>query len=193
VQQASAAQAAQPAAGGVRQPQAWVERHKLTGLVQSQLNGRTSWLKGEEKNIAGALESAGCHVVTTDVPKQSMSAQEVHDGYLKSGHVFESMLARNLSRQMERRLREKSEANSGSIGREPTDPVVRRPRACRASNCTDARRLSRHLWPLQERDPPPSRRPWRPSFRRRAGPTPGPGPRVRRQARSKSQVRAPAH
>jgi hypothetical protein len=76
-------------------------------------------------------ELAGCYVVTTDVLKQNMSAQEVHDSYVSlqerdframktgllevrpffvrkesrtRGHVFCCMLALKLSREMERRL-----------------------------------------------------------------------------------------
>jgi hypothetical protein len=79
------------------------------------------------------LELAGCYVVTTDVLKQNMNAQEVHDSYVSlqkverdframktgllevrplfvrkesrtRGHVFCCMLALKLSREMERRL-----------------------------------------------------------------------------------------
>ena len=120
---------------GQRQLQAWAERHKLTGLVELQLGGRTLVLQRQEEKIAKAFELAGCYVVTTNVLKASMSAQQVHDSYVSlqrverdfralktgllevrpvfvrkesrtRGHVFCSMLALKLSREMERRLRE---------------------------------------------------------------------------------------
>lgn len=50
--------------------------------MQSQLDGRTSRLKRQQEKIVRALESAGCHVVTNDVSKQSMRAQVVHDSYV---------------------------------------------------------------------------------------------------------------
>jgi len=121
---------------GQRQLQAWAERHKLTGLVELKLQGRTLVLERQEKAIARALELAGCYVVTSNVLQQNMSAQEVHDSYVNlqrierdframktgllevrpvfvrkeertRGHVFCCMLALKLSREMERRLREK--------------------------------------------------------------------------------------
>jgi len=114
----------------------WAERHKLTGLVELNLEGRTLVLRRQEEKIARALELAGCYVVTADVLKESMSAQEVHESYVSlqkverdfrvletgllevrpvfvrkesrtRGHVFCCMLALKLSREMERRLREK--------------------------------------------------------------------------------------
>ena len=125
----------QPEAGR-RTVQQWAERHKLNGLVELQLEGRTLVLRRHEEKITKALELAGCYVVTTDVLKESMSAQEVHDSYVSlqkverdfralktgllevrpvfvrkesrtRGHVFCCMLALKLGREMERRLREK--------------------------------------------------------------------------------------
>jgi transposase len=125
----------QPEAGQ-RQLQVWAERHKLQGLVEWKLEGRTLIWQRQEEKIAKALELAGCYVVTTDVLKESMSAQQVHDSYLNlqkverdfralktgllevrpvfvrkesrtRGHVFCCMLALKVSREMERRLQEK--------------------------------------------------------------------------------------
>ena len=121
---------------GQRQLQAWAERHKLTGLMQLKLEGRTLVWERKEEKIEEVLELAGCYVVTTDVLQTSMSAQEVHDSYvglqkverdfrtLKTGllevrpvfvrkesrtrgHVFCCLLALKLSRELERRLQEK--------------------------------------------------------------------------------------
>jgi len=122
----------QPEAGS-RQLQAWMVRHKLTGLVELRLEARVLTLVKNEAAIERALELAGCYVVTSDVPKDKMSGQEVHDSYVglqkverdframktgllevrpvfvrkesrTRGHVFACMLALKISREMERRL-----------------------------------------------------------------------------------------
>jgi transposase len=122
------------AEAGQRALVAWVERHKLTGLVGIKLQGPELSLERNEEAMARARDLAGCYVVTTDVPPADLSAQQVHDRYLalakverdfrtlKSGllevrpvwvrkenrtrgHVFCCMLALQLSREMERRLR----------------------------------------------------------------------------------------
>jgi transposase len=121
---------------GQRQLQAWVERHKLQGLVEVKREGRTLGVERQEGKIAKALELAGCYVVTTDVLKADLSAEEVHASYrslqkverdfrtLKTGllevrpvfvrkesrtrgHVFSCLLALKLSRELERRLQAK--------------------------------------------------------------------------------------
>src|SRR5437899_7954870 len=85
--------------------------------------------------MATSMELWGCYVVTTDVLRQSMSTQEVHDSYVSlqkverdframktgllevrplfvrkesrtRGHVFCCMLALKVSREVEGRLRE---------------------------------------------------------------------------------------
>jgi transposase len=123
----------QPEAGQ-RKMEVWAERHKLTGLVELKLDGRTLMLERTPAAIETALELAGCYVVTSNVAKPSMSAQEVHDSYVSlqkverdframktgllevrpvfvrkesrtRGHVLTCMLALKLSREMERRLR----------------------------------------------------------------------------------------
>src|SRR5882762_7613534 len=121
---------------GQRKLRAWAERHKLTGLVEWKVEGRRLVGERQTEKIEKELELAGCYVVTTDVLKPSMSAQEVHDSYMSlqkverdfralktgllevrpvfvrkesrtRGHVFCCLLALKLSREMERRLREK--------------------------------------------------------------------------------------
>jgi hypothetical protein len=118
---------------GPRNLQVWVARHKLTGLVDLRLEGRTVVLERNQAALGRALELAGCYVVVSDVPKQQLSGQEVHDSYVSlqkverdfrqlktgllevrpvfvrkesrtRGHVFSCMLALKLSREMERRL-----------------------------------------------------------------------------------------
>ena len=124
----------QPEAGQ-RKLQAWVEQHKLSGLVELQLEGRKLVMERQPGAIEKSLQLAGCYVVTTNVLPQSMSTQEVHDSYLSlqtverdframktgllevrpvflrdknrtRGHVLCCMLALKLSREMERRLRD---------------------------------------------------------------------------------------
>jgi transposase len=131
--QVAASARCRPEAGS-RQLQAWIARHKLTGLVELQLRERVLTLVKNEAAIERAMELAGCYVVTSDVPKEQMSGQEVHDNYLAlqkverdframktgllevrpvfvrkesrtRGHVFACMLALKISREMERRLR----------------------------------------------------------------------------------------
>jgi hypothetical protein len=122
----------QPAAG-LRQLQLWGERHKLTGLVELRLEGRTLVLARQPAALEQALELAGCYVVVTDVGGERMSSQTVHDHYVSlqrverdfrqmktgllevrpifvrkasrtRGHVFCCLLALKLSRELERRL-----------------------------------------------------------------------------------------
>ena len=122
----------QPEAGP-RNLQVWAARHKLTGLVELRLEGRTMVLERNQAAIDRTMELAGCYVVVTDVPKQDLSGQEVHDSYVSlekverdfrqmktgllevrpvfvrkesrtRGHVFSCLLALKLSREMERRL-----------------------------------------------------------------------------------------
>jgi len=131
--QVAASARCRPEAGS-RQLQAWIARHKLTGLVELQLRERVLTLVKNEAAIERAMELAGCYVVTSDVPKEQMSGQEVHNNYLAlqkverdframktgllevrpvfvrkesrtRGHVFACMLALKISREMERRLR----------------------------------------------------------------------------------------
>ena len=119
---------------GRRRMEAWVVRHKLTGLVAIQFEGRQLKRERHEEAIRRTLELAGCYVVTTDVAPTAMSAQQVHDSYVSlaqverdfrtlktgllevrpvwvrkesrtRGHVFCCLLALKLSREVERRLR----------------------------------------------------------------------------------------
>jgi len=122
----------QPEAGP-RNLRVWVARHKLTGQVELRLEGRSVVLERNQVGIDRALELAGCYVVVSDVPKQQLSGQQVHDHYVNlqkverdfrqlktgllevrpiwvrkesrtRGHVFGCMLALKISREMERRL-----------------------------------------------------------------------------------------
>jgi transposase len=132
-QRVEASPRCQPEAG-LRQLQPWIARHKLTALVTLRLEGQTLVLLRNEAAITRAMELAGCYVVTTDVPKEQLGSQAVHDSYvglqkverdfrmLKTGllevrpvfvrkesrtrgHVFSCLLALKISREMERRLR----------------------------------------------------------------------------------------
>src|SRR5271157_1825701 len=134
-------------AGGVRyvlrknEAQAAHEQHrwddklaKLSGM-DLRVEGRTILLERKQAAIDQAMQLAGCYAVVTDVPKERMNEQAVHDTYVSlqkverdfrlmktgllevrplfvrkesrtRGHVFCCMLALKLSREMERRLRE---------------------------------------------------------------------------------------
>ncbi|MGH9469943.1 MAG: IS1634 family transposase [Terriglobia bacterium] len=123
----------QPEAGQ-RAMTAWTGRYKLTGLVEIKREGAQLKLERKEEAISRALDLAGCYVVTTDVARAGLSAQQVHDSYVSlqkverdfrtlktgllevrpvwvrkesrtRGHVFCCMLALKVSREMERRLR----------------------------------------------------------------------------------------
>ena len=129
---------------GRRTLESWAARHKLTSLVKLKLEERTLLLERDSIAIAKSLELAGCYVVISDVAKQNLSAQQVHDGYLSlqkverdfraiktgllevrpvflrdekrtRGHVLCCMLALKLSRQIERRLH----AQFGTTDRDP--------------------------------------------------------------------------
>lgn len=122
----------QPEAGQ-RRLQGWVARHKLSGQVELRLEGRAIVVERKQAAIDQAMQLAGCYVVETDVPRQRMDKQAVHDSYLSlqkverdfrlmktgllevrpvfvrkesrtRGHVFACLLALKLSREMERRL-----------------------------------------------------------------------------------------
>jgi len=119
---------------GQRALTTWVGRYKLTSLVEIQLEGTQLKLERKEEAITRFLDLAGCYVVTTDVPRTDLSAQQVHDSYtslqkverdfrtLKTGwlevrpvwvrkesrtrgHVFCCLLALKRTRELERRLR----------------------------------------------------------------------------------------
>ena len=118
---------------GQRQMQAWIARYKLTGLVDVGLEDRALVLERKQAAVERAMELAGCYVVVTDVAKERMQGQTVHDSYVSlqqverdfrqmktgllevrpvfvrkesrtRGHVFCCMLALKISREMERRL-----------------------------------------------------------------------------------------
>jgi transposase len=145
---------------GPRNLQVWVARHKLTGLVELRLEGRTIGLERQKLALDRAMELAGCYVVVTDVAKDQLSGQEAHDSYLSlqnverdfrqmktgllevrpvfvrkesrtRGHVFCCLLALKLSRELHRRL----QASFGSIENNPqaltvTDALAALNRLC---------------------------------------------------------------
>jgi hypothetical protein len=122
----------QPEAGR-RQLQAWVARHKLTGQVELRVEGRAIVLERQQGAMDRAMQLAGCYAVVTDVPKEQMDEQAVHDSYVSlqkverdfrrlktgllevrpvfvrkesrtRGHVFCCLLALKLGREIARRL-----------------------------------------------------------------------------------------
>jgi transposase len=136
----------QPEAGP-RNLQVWVARHKLTGQVALRLEGRTLVLERNQAALDRVMQLAGCYVVVTDVAKERLRGQEVHDSYVSlqkverdfrqmktgllevrpvfvrkesrtRGHVFCCLLALRLSREMERRLQ-------AAFGTTDADPHAR--------------------------------------------------------------------
>jgi transposase len=118
---------------GLRGLQAWVQRHKLSSLVSLRLDERQITLTIDTAAQEHALQLAGCYVLETDVPAETLATQTAHDRYkdlahverdlrtLKTGlleirplfvrkatrtrgHVFVCMLALRLSREVQRRL-----------------------------------------------------------------------------------------
>ena len=111
----------------------WITRHKITGLVSLQLEGRKIVVAVDPQAELRAFQLAGCYVIVTDVPKEKLDAEAVHASYMAlqkverdfrtmktglleirpvfvrkesrtRGHVFCCMLALKLSREIERRL-----------------------------------------------------------------------------------------
>lgn len=118
---------------GLRELNGWIERYKLSAFVGVKAEGKTITVQVDPIGKQQALELAGCYLIETDVPKEFMDAQAVHDRYkdlgqverdirtLKTGllevrpifvrkekrtrgHVFVCMLALKISRELERRL-----------------------------------------------------------------------------------------
>ena len=111
----------------------WLARHQIAGLVELRLEGRKIVESLNREVKLRVLELAGCYVIVTDVAKDRLSPQQVHDSYMAlqkverdfrtmktgllevrpvfvrkesrtRGHVFCCLLALKLSREWERRL-----------------------------------------------------------------------------------------
>src|SRR5512139_3471471 len=80
-QQVAASARCQPEAG-LRHVQTWIVRYKLAGLVEARLEARVLTLVRNDAAIERALELAGCYVVVSDVSKDRMSGQQIHDSYV---------------------------------------------------------------------------------------------------------------
>ena len=118
---------------GLAAIQEWVKRHKMVGLVSLRLEGRKIVGTFDPQARLRALELAGCYVIVTDVAKEKLTTEAVHESYMAlqkverdfrtmktglleirpvfvrkesrtRGHVFCCLLALKLSREMERRL-----------------------------------------------------------------------------------------
>jgi hypothetical protein len=123
---------AQPEAG-LRSVSAWVKWHKLSGFVQVALSEGTLTATIDPVAQAEVAQFDGCYVLETDVPQTVLDAQAVHDRYrdlyaveqdfrtMKTGllevrplfvrkalrtrgHVFVTMLALKVVREMRRAL-----------------------------------------------------------------------------------------
>jgi plasmid stabilization system protein ParE len=111
----------------------WMSRHKIASLVELKLEERKIVASVNQQAKLRSLELAGCYVLVSNVATDKLSAQEVHDSYMAlqkverdfrtmktglleirpvfvrkesrtRGHVFCSMLALKLSRELESRL-----------------------------------------------------------------------------------------
>lgn len=118
---------------GLAKLQQWMARYKIAGLVSLRLEGRKIVETADAQAQLRALELAGCYVIVTDVGKDKLDSQGVHDSYMAlqkverdfrtmktglleirplyvrkesrtRGHVFCCMLALKLQREVERRL-----------------------------------------------------------------------------------------
>jgi len=123
---------ANPAAG-LKTLRGWASHHKLSGFVELQLNGRMIRSTVDEQAQAEAGLLDGCYVIETDVPEELLDPQTVNDLYsslqqvehnfrtLKTwwielrpicvrkasrtrGHVFATMLALIVAREIQLRL-----------------------------------------------------------------------------------------
>ena len=110
-----------------------MSRHKLTGIVELKLVERKIVASVDEEAKRKSLELAGCYVLVSDVSKDKLSTEQIHDSYMAlqkverdfrtmktglleirpvfvrkesrtRGHVFCAMLALKLQREVERRL-----------------------------------------------------------------------------------------
>jgi hypothetical protein len=119
---------------GLAKMRQWIARHKLASFIQPRLDARELRIDIDEAAREQAMLLAGCYAIVTDVAKTGMATQDVHDNYMRlqkverdfrtmktgllevrpvfvrkegrtRGHVFCSMLALKIAREMERCLR----------------------------------------------------------------------------------------
>jgi transposase len=118
---------------GLAALQQWMVRYKIAGLLSLRLDGRKIVETVDPQAELRALELAGCYVIVTNVAKEKLTTQAVHDSYMAlqkiernfrtmktglleirplfvrkesrtRGHVFCCLLALKLQRELERRL-----------------------------------------------------------------------------------------
>jgi hypothetical protein len=111
----------------------WMSQHKLAKIVELKLKERKIVESVGEEAKRKSLELAGCYVLVSDVGKEQLPTEQIHDSYMAlqkverdfrtmktglleirpvfvrkesrtRGHVFCSMLALKLQREVERRL-----------------------------------------------------------------------------------------
>jgi transposase len=111
----------------------WTSQHKLASIVELKLQERQIVQSVDEEAKRKSLELAGCYVLVSDVGPEKLSTEQIHDSYMAlqkverdfrtmktglleirpvfvrkesrtRGHVFCSMLALKLQREVERRL-----------------------------------------------------------------------------------------
>lgn len=69
------------AESGLRQLQQWIDRHKLQSFVRIRLQERMLVIDIDEEARSELLLLAGCYVIETDVPKEALATEQVHDCY----------------------------------------------------------------------------------------------------------------
>src|SRR6266849_9471950 len=67
---------------GLRTLAEWTSRNKLDGIVQLKLDGRQIIVTVDPQTQQRALDLAGCYVIVTDVSKDQLATQAVHDRYV---------------------------------------------------------------------------------------------------------------
>jgi transposase len=120
-------------ATGLAMLKRWMSQHKLAKIVELKLEKRKIVESVNEVAKSKSLEFAGCYVLVSDVGKDKLTTEQIHGSYMAlqkverdfrtmktglleirpvfvrkesrtRGHVFCSMLALKLQREVERRL-----------------------------------------------------------------------------------------
>ena len=118
---------------GLKEINLWAAQHKLTSMVDLKLEDSKIVASVDEEAKRKSLELAGCYVLVSDVNKEKLTTEQIHDSYMAlqkverdfrtmknglleirpvfvrkesrtRGHVFCAMLALKLQREVERRL-----------------------------------------------------------------------------------------
>ncbi len=64
---------------GLKELDRWAARHKLTSMVELKLEDRKIVASVDEEAKRKSLELAGCYVLVSDVNKEKLTAEQIHD------------------------------------------------------------------------------------------------------------------